>query len=238
MRPRAESGAGRRGGRCRAARSSTPSAGGCSASCASCLTTSATRSFPSASPAICSGAPTAIRRSSTRCARILDDQSEHAQRLIEDIERTSRVLRGELVTRPRPCNLEQVVAQGVDAARQAGVALGRDQHDASRRSRSRSRRTGRSSPPPSRSWSTMPRGSPAPSRSTSSSRATPTTPSSACATTDRGSRRIVSIRSSSRSSPPTPSIRAGASASASCGWWLRTTVAPSRPPRAPTVTDW
>jgi signal transduction histidine kinase len=50
-------------------------------------------------------------------ARILDDQSEHAQRLIEDIERTSRVLRGELVTRPRRCDLEQVVAQGIDAAR-------------------------------------------------------------------------------------------------------------------------
>jgi signal transduction histidine kinase len=50
-------------------------------------------------------------------ARILDDQSAHAQRLIDDIERTSRVLRGELVTRPRRCDLEQVVEQGIDAAR-------------------------------------------------------------------------------------------------------------------------
>ena len=50
-------------------------------------------------------------------ARILDDQSAHAQRLIDDIERTSRVLRGELVSRPRRCDLEEVVAQGIDAAR-------------------------------------------------------------------------------------------------------------------------
>ena len=50
-------------------------------------------------------------------ARILDDQSEHAQRLIEDLDRASKVLRGELVTRPRPCDLAQVVAQGVEAAR-------------------------------------------------------------------------------------------------------------------------
>jgi signal transduction histidine kinase len=50
-------------------------------------------------------------------ARILDEQSEHAQRLIEDLDRTSKVLRGELVTRARPCDLEQVVAQGVEAAR-------------------------------------------------------------------------------------------------------------------------
>src|SRR5688572_10323718 len=50
-------------------------------------------------------------------ARILDDQSAHAQRLVDDIERTSRVLRGELVTRARRCDLEQVVAQGIDAAR-------------------------------------------------------------------------------------------------------------------------
>jgi signal transduction histidine kinase len=50
-------------------------------------------------------------------ARILDEQSEHAQRIIEDLDRTSKVLRGELVTRPRPCDLEQVVEQGVEAAR-------------------------------------------------------------------------------------------------------------------------
>jgi signal transduction histidine kinase len=50
-------------------------------------------------------------------ARILDEQSDHAQRLIEDLDRTSKVLRGELVTRARRCDLDQVVAQGVEAAR-------------------------------------------------------------------------------------------------------------------------
>ena len=50
-------------------------------------------------------------------ARILDEQSAHAQRLIDELDRTSKVLRGELATRPRPCDLEQVVAQGVEAAR-------------------------------------------------------------------------------------------------------------------------
>jgi signal transduction histidine kinase len=50
-------------------------------------------------------------------ARILEDQSEQAQRLIEDLERTLRVLIGEIPTRPRKCDLEQVVAEGVSAAR-------------------------------------------------------------------------------------------------------------------------
>jgi signal transduction histidine kinase len=50
-------------------------------------------------------------------AQILEDQSLHAQRLIEDLERTSRVLVGAIATRPRRCDLEQVVAQGISAAR-------------------------------------------------------------------------------------------------------------------------
>ena len=50
-------------------------------------------------------------------SRILEDQSLQAQRLIEDLERTLRVLVGEIPTRPRKCDLEQVVAQGVSAAR-------------------------------------------------------------------------------------------------------------------------
>ena len=50
-------------------------------------------------------------------SRILEDQSLQAQRLIEDLERTRRVLIGEIPTRPRKCDLEQVVAQGVSTAR-------------------------------------------------------------------------------------------------------------------------
>ena len=50
-------------------------------------------------------------------SRILEDQSEQAQRLIDDLDRTVRVLRGAIPTRPRPCDLEQVVAQGISAAR-------------------------------------------------------------------------------------------------------------------------
>jgi signal transduction histidine kinase len=50
--------------------------------------------------------------------RILDDQSSQAQRLIDDLERTRRVLLGEIATRARPCDLEQVVAEGVATARQ------------------------------------------------------------------------------------------------------------------------
>jgi signal transduction histidine kinase len=49
--------------------------------------------------------------------RILEDQSAHAQRLVEDLDRTLRVLIGEIPTRLRRCDLEQVVAQGVSAAR-------------------------------------------------------------------------------------------------------------------------
>jgi two-component system OmpR family sensor kinase len=50
-------------------------------------------------------------------ARILEDQSQQAQRLIEDLERTLRVMMGQIPTRPRKCDLEQVVAQGISAAR-------------------------------------------------------------------------------------------------------------------------
>lgn len=49
--------------------------------------------------------------------RILDDQSAQAQRLIDDLDRTVRVLLGELPTRARRCDLEQVVADGIAAAR-------------------------------------------------------------------------------------------------------------------------
>jgi signal transduction histidine kinase len=50
-------------------------------------------------------------------SRILTDQSQHAQRLIDDLDRTVRVLLGEIPTRRRSCDLEQVVAQGISAAR-------------------------------------------------------------------------------------------------------------------------
>jgi len=50
-------------------------------------------------------------------ARILEDQSQQAQRLIDDLDRTVRVLRGAIPTRPSSCDLEQVVAQGISAAR-------------------------------------------------------------------------------------------------------------------------
>jgi signal transduction histidine kinase len=49
--------------------------------------------------------------------RILDDQSAHAQRLIDDLDRTVRVLIGELPARVRACDLERVVADGVSAAK-------------------------------------------------------------------------------------------------------------------------
>jgi signal transduction histidine kinase len=50
-------------------------------------------------------------------SRILEDQSLQAQRLIDDLDRTVRVLLGEIPTRPRKCDLEEVVAQGISAAR-------------------------------------------------------------------------------------------------------------------------
>jgi two-component system CheB/CheR fusion protein len=49
--------------------------------------------------------------------RILVDQSVHAQRLVEDLERTVHVLRGEIEAKREPCDLETVVAAGVAAAR-------------------------------------------------------------------------------------------------------------------------
>lgn len=48
---------------------------------------------------------------------ILTDQSQQAQHLIDDLDRTVRVLLGEIPTRLRTCDLEQVVAQGISAAR-------------------------------------------------------------------------------------------------------------------------
>jgi signal transduction histidine kinase len=50
-------------------------------------------------------------------SRILEDQSQLAQHLVDDLDRTVRVLLGEIPTRPRSCDLEQVVAQGIAAAR-------------------------------------------------------------------------------------------------------------------------
>ena len=49
--------------------------------------------------------------------RILDDQSVQAQRLVDDLERTVHVLRGELEAKRRPCDLEAAVTRGVAAAR-------------------------------------------------------------------------------------------------------------------------
>jgi signal transduction histidine kinase len=49
--------------------------------------------------------------------RILDDQSANAQRLIDDLDRTVRVVLGELPTRRRPCELGKVVGEGIAAAR-------------------------------------------------------------------------------------------------------------------------
>jgi signal transduction histidine kinase len=50
-------------------------------------------------------------------SRILEDQSQQAQRLIDDLDRTVRVVLGQIPTRPRRCDLEQVVAEGISAAR-------------------------------------------------------------------------------------------------------------------------
>ena len=48
--------------------------------------------------------------------RMLEEQSAQAQRLIEELDRTVRVLRGELEVNPSPCELEPVVERGIAAA--------------------------------------------------------------------------------------------------------------------------
>jgi signal transduction histidine kinase len=49
--------------------------------------------------------------------RILDDQSVQAQRLVDDLDRTVQVLRGEIDAKRRLCDLETTVARGIAAAR-------------------------------------------------------------------------------------------------------------------------
>jgi signal transduction histidine kinase len=49
--------------------------------------------------------------------RILDDQSVQAQRLVDELERTVQVLRGSLDAKRVTCDLEVVVARGVEAVR-------------------------------------------------------------------------------------------------------------------------
>ncbi|HVR29450.1 MAG TPA: HAMP domain-containing sensor histidine kinase, partial [Thermoanaerobaculia bacterium] len=49
--------------------------------------------------------------------RMLEEQSGQAQRLIEELDRTVRVLRGEIEIRPKRCDLAQVVDDGIAAAK-------------------------------------------------------------------------------------------------------------------------
>jgi signal transduction histidine kinase len=53
--------------------------------------------------------------------QLLEAQSAQAQRLVDDLERTVRVLRGHVDIRPEPCDLVQVVENGIKAARTAAA---------------------------------------------------------------------------------------------------------------------
>jgi signal transduction histidine kinase len=66
------------------------------------------------------GDPAVVRQ----VQHILEQQSGQASRLVEALERTSRVLRGELELHREPCDLGQVVGAGIDGAsrRSAGEA--------------------------------------------------------------------------------------------------------------------
>ena len=161
-------------------------------------------------------------------SRILEDQSQQAQRLIDDLDRTVRVLLGEIPTRPRTCDLEQVVAQGISAPRRAR--------------------------PPSVEIAMTPPRAPIEieadptqlsaaveelvdnaarfaGRRPISVELERTDGDASIRVRDGGpgiAQRSHSSRSSSRSSPPTPSTPAGESASVSSAWWPPVTAARSR----------